>query len=334
MNYFFHSFPRLRRNESRDRQLEKGSRIAASLLKNGLLMSPENYSLPVIDDAGQVSDSLNATQRRACFTELPAAELPQHSRTFGPFALAYSIERLRQLGALPVFYIPTPIQEGYLSNLGLEILLGITDAARLVGTLAMIQRKLAESPDLQLKFRGTVVNYSLHESAAIRSFIDTLFESALADATTTDFRLGAAASCFYPTENAEYTEQLAYYRQREWRIVHGSFTYAGNEPFVKATDAQVADLLEIDKEFFSKELTFADRQPGIGAEVKDTIGRRSFFYRTLADMDVVGSADYFIYPDEFEVPEAISSGFERLGVTTIAEHAFLSAQSVRAPNTR
>ena len=327
MNYFFHSFPRSRRDESRDRQFAKGLRIAESLLANGLLLTPENYSLPIIGDAGEAIDTLTATQRRACFTELPAADLPQHSKTFGPFALAFSVERLRQLGALPVFYIPTRMAEGYLSNLGSEVLLGVTDAARIIASLAMIQRKLAESPDIQLKFRGKVLDYSVQESAVIRSFIDTLFESALTDAATTDFRLAAAASCFYPTENTAYTEQLAYYRQREWRIVHGSFTFAGNAPFTKATDTQVATLIKIDKDLFSKELIFQDRQPGIGAKVQDTIGRRSFFYRNLGDIDVVGSAKYFIYPDELDVPEPLRNEFEQRGVTPISERDFLSSET-------
>jgi hypothetical protein len=327
LNYFFHSFPRSRRNESRHDQLTKGLQIASSLLKNGLLLTPENYTLPVIGDDGEVVDSIAATQRRACFTELSASELPGHSQLFGPFALAFPIDRLRQLGALPVFYIPTQVQGRYLSNLGLEILLGVTDASRIIATLSMVRAKLAESPDLQLKFRGKVIDYSIDESAAIRSFIDTLFESALADPTTTDSRLLAAASCFYPTENAQYTKQLAYYRQREWRIVHGSFTYDGNEPFTRATEAQAAELVAIDEDFFSKELSFADRKPGIGAAVRDTIGRRSYFYRTLADIDVVGSAEYFIVPDELEFPNSLKHGYQQRGITVIRQDEFVSSHS-------
>jgi hypothetical protein len=104
--FFFHSFPRPRTGEGRETQVKKGQVIAQSLLDNGILLSPENYEIPILDGTGQVVDHLRATQRRACFTELELDALLEHSKTFGPFALVYRIDDLRQLGALPVFYIP------------------------------------------------------------------------------------------------------------------------------------------------------------------------------------------------------------------------------------
>src|SRR6266404_4131274 len=100
---FFHSFPRPRKNETRGQQLEKGRRIAESMSQNGLLLTPENYDLPVLGNDGITLDSFTAVQRRMCFTELEPELLPQHGEFFGPFALAYEIQDLRRLGALPVF---------------------------------------------------------------------------------------------------------------------------------------------------------------------------------------------------------------------------------------
>src|SRR5437879_260717 len=101
--FFFHSFPRPRTGETRERQVQKGQLIAQSLLDNGIVLSPENYQIPLFDANGLVVDHVRATQRRACFTELELELLPEHSKTFGPFALVYRIDDLRQLGALPVF---------------------------------------------------------------------------------------------------------------------------------------------------------------------------------------------------------------------------------------
>jgi hypothetical protein len=69
--------------------------------------------------------------------------------------------------------------------------------------------------------------------------------------------LSAAASIFYPTENLTYTGVLAYYRQREWRIFSGSF-WNGQPTTSAVTPDQAERLLELDEEFFSRELDFPD----------------------------------------------------------------------------
>src|SRR4029453_6951703 len=150
--FFFHSFPRRRQDESRNTQIEKGSRIAKNILDNGLLLAPENYDLPVIGNDGSTADSFTAVQRRICFTELEPEALEGHSQVFGPFALAYRIEDLRRIGALPVSYIPLE-SGGYLSRLPIEMLGGLIDAHRIAGTLLRVQTQLSQSPALGLKYR-------------------------------------------------------------------------------------------------------------------------------------------------------------------------------------
>jgi len=53
--------------------------ICQSLLDNGILLSPENYEIPILDCNGELVDQVRATQRRACFTELEFESLPAHS---------------------------------------------------------------------------------------------------------------------------------------------------------------------------------------------------------------------------------------------------------------
>jgi hypothetical protein len=166
---FFHSFPRPRKGETQHQQLEKGCRIADSILENGLLLSPENYDLPVLGNDRLTQDSFSAVQRRICFTELELEGLADHSKVFGPFALAFKIDDLRRLGALPVFYIPLE-SGGYLSGLAIEMLGGLVDAHRIASTLLMIQRQLSESPALGFKYRGKEINFSPEQADVIRSF--------------------------------------------------------------------------------------------------------------------------------------------------------------------
>jgi hypothetical protein len=311
--FFFHSFPRPRNLETREDVLRKGALIARSLLDNGLLLTPECYTYPLLDNSGGVVDIIEAVQRRICFTELEASGLPQHSETFGPFALVYEVVPLRRLGALPIFYIPLVVSGGYLSGLASELLAGLTDASRIVSSLAAVRRHLASSAKLSLDYRGRSVAFAPEQADAIRFFIDTLMDSARADLGTTESRLRTTASCFYPTENPDFTEPLHYYRQREWRIVGGPYTYCGAAVAIPATVTQVAQLEGIDATFFRKELRFADPGSGIGATVSDTIARRSHFLCRIGDLDAVGLAKCFVVPDGF-VDTALSAVFQARGV--------------------
>jgi hypothetical protein len=190
--FFFHSFPRRRQDESRNTQIEKGSRIAKNILDNGLLLAPENYDLPVIGNDGSTADSFTAVQRRICFTELEPEALEGHSQVFGPFALAYRIEDLRRIGALPVSYIPLE-SGGYLSRLPIEMLGGLIDAHRIAGTLLRVQTQLSQSPALGLKYREKEINFTPEQADVIRKFLNTLIDSAATNLDMTDARLRTMA---------------------------------------------------------------------------------------------------------------------------------------------
>jgi hypothetical protein len=135
-------------------------------------------------------------------------------------------------------------------------------------------------------------------------------------------RLRAVSSCFYPTENEKYTEPLHYYRQREWRIVGGSFTFGGQEPMTIATAEQVSTLLAIDSDFFSKQLSFSNPTAGVGASEVDSLARRGHFFRTLGDLDVIGSARFFVHPDGCLLPEALRQAFATRNVQIISQGKF------------
>ena len=314
---FFHSFPRPRKGEARRRQLQKGSRIAYSVLENGLLLSPENYDLPVLGNDRFTLDSFSAVQRRICFTELEPKELAEHGKIFGPFALAYRIEDLRGLGALPVFYVPLE-SGGYLSGLAVPMLGGLVDAHRITSTLLMIQRQLSESPALGLKYRGKEINFSPEQADVIRSFLDVLADSAGTGFDATDARLRTMASCFYPTENPQYTQPLHYYRQREWRIIAGVFTFNGQPFSFRATEPQVETLLAIDRDFFSKKLSFFDSGKNVGEKISDSIANRCHFLQRVGDLDAVAIARCLIIPDDLSDSSELQKRFVARDVEVIS----------------
>lgn len=77
----FHSFPR-----PKDRSFAETTKLGLAILRNtldvGLVLAPE-----LVTWKHQHGDPTIILQRRMCFTELSTAELPEHARTFGPFAL-------------------------------------------------------------------------------------------------------------------------------------------------------------------------------------------------------------------------------------------------------
>ena len=320
--YFFHSFPRLRAGESQSLQLAKGVKIARSLLDNGLLLTPENFEIPITTNDGTIVDSFKATQRRACFTELEPKSLPEHSTMFGPFSLAYEIPDLRRLGAMPVFYIPLQNDEEYLSGLPMEVFGGVIDVSRLLGQLLAIRNQLSNSPQFGLEYREKIINFNCQDSDAIRSFINILFDCAGTDAEATDLKLRTLASCFYPTENLRYTKPLDYYRQREWRILGSSLLFNDQPIFHSATPKQVEQLLAIDRNYFSKQITFFDPSEGIGVEIKDSIANRSHFFRQIGSLDVIGLAQYLVLPDNVDVESTLISEYEVRGVEVVKQSAF------------
>jgi hypothetical protein len=122
--YFFHSFPRGKANERQDDTLARGLKILAFMKEVGIVLAPELVKWDITGIVGDAEEKLETLQRRVCFTELSAEELPQHAITCGPIALAFSIEKLRTAGATPVVYVPQGFQSDPLSLLAIFLVRG------------------------------------------------------------------------------------------------------------------------------------------------------------------------------------------------------------------
>src|SRR5579871_4914394 len=101
--YLYHCFPR--RGANTAEEVAKGLNILGCIRDFGLLLLPESieWSQPI---SGHPPRTIPVVQSRVCFTDLTPSELPEHALTFGHFALEFEIESARQLGAIPVFYVP------------------------------------------------------------------------------------------------------------------------------------------------------------------------------------------------------------------------------------
>jgi hypothetical protein len=271
--FFYHSFPR--RGRDTDREVEIGCKMLA-LMCNGLVLTPEvvKWEYPHAD--GSPPRKMDIQQKRVCFTELSPDELPRHADEFGHFALEFEIDVLKGLGAIPVFYIPKGTgRTGEVTALGSVLVIQLIDAMVLAMRLAGVKKNLDDAPFATGQFPCTfgftetklqTFNLDVLET---RKYIEA-FTYSLTPPDMLEHSLTALLSFFYPADDIERNKALAYYRQREWRIV-GNLAIRGEELMRRPSTEFIGRLLEIDSEFFGRELASGNRRadecyvyPGIG----------------------------------------------------------------------
>jgi hypothetical protein len=218
--FFYHSFPRP--DDGVDSN-KKGIEILKSIVNYGLLLTPEitNWQERLMD--GNLSKPWSLYQKRACFTELPPTELDEHSKHFGPISIEFEIKVLRQLGAIPVFYLPRPTSnEQSLEYLGSAMMARIGEIQQLLDRMTEIESLANQSINdwdyLSIQKSGFPATSTRCTMGGTKDFLSVLrLNSQPLHALKSS--LQGLCGFFYPTEDLDYTSLMAYYRQREWRIV-------------------------------------------------------------------------------------------------------------------
>jgi hypothetical protein len=246
--YFYHSFPR--RSRSTEQEITSGLAILRLIRDFGLLLTPEiaHWEYPHAD--GTPPRSASMLQRRVSFTELGPSELARHSEDFGHFTLEFKIETLKQLGAMPVFYIPRA--DDGAGSLGNTMVMQIIDAMRLIDRIARVLPSLEQAPAGPLKVTSGMTDnekiYSLNPSRAKATL--ACIGHALAPPDMIRNFLEGTLNLFYPADGRD-DEALQYYRQREWRIFSG-YAINGTEVMHPPSEDMICRLLELDKCFFDR----------------------------------------------------------------------------------
>jgi hypothetical protein len=263
---FFHSFPRPKKNESPDATLARGLRILEVMKQVGLVLAPEvvNWDVSLLG-----ANSLSFLQRRASFTELSFSDLADHSAAFGPISLSFGIAALRDAGATPVIYVPQGTAN---SPVSLIATFCVNGAYHTKGVLSQLQQlkevsdpelvsqrhKMPVSPEYELTLQNAAPDASIAAQYKVRASVirDILqyigFRNIPFDHSTAI--LGYFLNIFYPTDNAYRSDQLAYYRQREWRLVASDIGIKGRPIIRDLSGAEKARLEDIDPEFWLREL--------------------------------------------------------------------------------
>lgn len=272
--HFFHNFPRLKTGEDRSVRLVKGMQILHTIKDVGLVLAPEvvNWSIPQMDGT---TKNLRYRQVRICFTELSEPELRSHSRVFGEFAVQFSLDALRRLGALPVIYVPQAVEgDRLLSSLGQTIVWMLENARYTmdqlhnlsivsdpVTALEYAQRTNPEAKRVEANY--TINLHNTNEVGEITERFDVPASTVRGVLNYLGYKtapfqlmrgaLWAVENLFYPTDDTVHGEVLAYYRQREWRLIPG-IAANGIEQMRLASADEKKRLLSIDERFWTREL--------------------------------------------------------------------------------
>ena len=256
--FLYHSFPR-RGSDNIDLTITRGLAILSSMIKSGLLLTPEVTDWREHLQDGTLSQPVKLFQKRICFTLLAPSQLQKHATTFGPFAFEYRLENLRRLGGVPVFYIPYAQETDMgLEGIGGALMSRLSEIQRLLTLLSdldgIIQTTQNKNEFLNVTHNRIGVGQTRCTVGAAEDLIHFLTYRMQTPSQLLN-AIRALSGFFYPTEDPNFTGILDYYRQREWRII-GNMIKNGTESTRSLREAEIDKLIEIDNEFFGHKLDF------------------------------------------------------------------------------
>ena len=219
--FFYHSFPRRGRGDAAESQ--KGLKILELIRDFGLLLTPEITSWEYPHATGTPPRKMQMVQRRACFTELSPTELLRHAEEFGHFALEFEIDTLKNLGAIPVFYIPRWSTGDLASSLGHTLVIQMIDAMCLIDRIARLKRFIESTAtggsrqNFEFGFNTRKV-FSLDITEMQRGIEGVTF--GVTPPEMLGNSLEGVLNFFYSADadDTKINSSLKYYRQREWRV--------------------------------------------------------------------------------------------------------------------
>lgn len=255
--FFYHSFPRRFQGDA-SAEISKGLEILASVRDIGFVLTPEITEWREPQTNGTLSKPWKVIQKRCCFTELSPQELKRHSETFGSFCLEFDVRTFRQLGGIPVWYLPRASADDIgLESLPVALFARMGEIQTLLNRLSEIGQLVSKEKDKSqlLGFEKKGAKGFLRTSLGGAEDVITLITRDTQSVDILQNALRVISGFFYPAEDLRYTGLLAYYQQREWRFV-ANMSKEGFEVNRDPTSEEVDRLLQIDPAFFGKEMEF------------------------------------------------------------------------------
>jgi len=282
----YHAFPRKTAGKRGELEaLQRGVDILALMMSYGLVLTPETLDMPPDPRAPDLGEPPKTCfdQERACFTLVAREELQtprlagriggapaSHADLFGEFAIGLDPVRARRLGVVPVMYFYDG--EGY-ANMSRELLFRLRDlrtlavaVARIEGRGTMPERDVRSEAELAEK--GIVLEGEPRVAPLLDALppafarsVHELLDTNRVPAWNLVEWLDIALNLFQTADSRTTPGSLAYFQQREWRIVRlfGEHvachllavpTDADGDPFTRVRGEVRARLAEIDPVFF------------------------------------------------------------------------------------
>lgn len=255
--YFYHSFPRRFRDDP-DSEIDRGLEVLSSIIASGFLLSPEETKWKEPLRGGSFSKPVKNIAKTCSFTELAPRELPKHSRQFGSFSIEFDLQTFRELGGIPVFYLPraTPEDRG-LESLAASLMVRTGEIQVLLNRLADVENEISANVDKN-RFIDFEKNGQQDDSRCSYGGAEDLIASLTDGGQPVNIlrnALRALSAFFYPAERSTHTGFLTYYEQREWRLI-ANMAHLGQDIDRDLTDPEKARLTAIDSDFFSQKMKF------------------------------------------------------------------------------
>ncbi len=268
--FFYHSFSRLLKNESTQDNNKRAFQTLESILKNGLLFVPEEIKLPF-----KIESPLKPIfHHRVCFTLISREKLLEHTKIFGNFSIEFTTNILREIGITPAMYLPifNYDNDRHLQNVSSKFVYRLMK-------FHQEAREEAEKIHNDLMKASKVSDYS--KILSLKQKKQEILEKRA--------WFEGLANMIYPLDNNSYTQENGYYQQREWKLP-ANLTNNGSDTTEIATHEQQQELLDINRNFFSKEINYLGR--------KLSRAMISFFLKTFQQKHILEHANKIIVPKE------------------------------------
>jgi hypothetical protein len=279
--YFYHGFPP-------EKDIGLGLQILDSVLGNGFLLTAEAQRVA----ATRNLEEKIIVQRRACFTAIPASLLTAHAEYFGPFALEFAGQALRDFGVLPVVYSAGKMPGGTMLD----------------GAGQVLARQLLESYWVM----SDLVEMVKKGQKAVATEIWQKAQRRKLPPEELQYCLEALLNLIYPTDEAG-TDEFFYFKEREWRIVPNLALADGVWNYPPPTPEQAKKLRALNPGFF-------DEQLGDKTQLEHCA-----FLRNVAGQDVISRVRRIVVPQEVLADAraiAVRHGFKPESVVSAAEPEF------------
>lgn len=258
------------KNESTQDNNKRAFQTLESILKNGLLFVPEEIKLPF-----KIESPLKPiVQHRVCFTLISREKLLEHTKIFGNFSIEFNTNILREIGITPAMYLPifNYDNDRHLQNVSSKFVYRLMK-------FHQEAREEAEKIDNDLMKASKVSDYS--KILSLKQKKQEILEKRA--------WFEGLANMIYPLDNNSYTQENGYYQQREWKLP-ANLTNNGSDTTEIATHEQQQELLDINRNFFSKEINYLGR--------KLSRAMISFFLKTFQQKHILEHANKIIVPKE------------------------------------